>query len=40
MLAVAYEKTLDLARELRGVGCGDLDVEGAEILNGHTYSLI
>lgn len=28
MLAVAYEKTQDLARDLRGVGCGDLDVEG------------
>ncbi|KAH6813435.1 exocyst complex component sec10 [Perilla frutescens var. frutescens] len=28
LLAVAYEKTRDLARELRGVGCGDLDVEG------------
>ncbi|KAL3814305.1 hypothetical protein ACJIZ3_015573 [Penstemon smallii] len=28
MLAVSYEKTQDLARELRGVGCGDLDVEG------------
>lgn len=28
LLAVAYEKTLNLARDLRGVGCGDLDVEG------------
>lgn len=28
MLAVAYEKTQELARDLRGVGCGDLDVEG------------
>ncbi|XP_012440442.1 exocyst complex component SEC10b [Gossypium raimondii] len=28
MLAVAYEKTQELARELRAVGCGDLDVEG------------
>ncbi|KAL2490840.1 Exocyst complex component SEC10 [Abeliophyllum distichum] len=28
MLAVAYEKTNELARDLRGVGCGDLDVEG------------
>ncbi|KAI3445897.1 hypothetical protein Pfo_002562 [Paulownia fortunei] len=28
MQAVAYEKTLDLARDLRGVGCGDLEVEG------------
>ncbi|GER52244.1 exocyst complex component sec10 [Striga asiatica] len=28
MLAVAYEKTQDLAKDLRSVGCGDLDVEG------------
>ncbi|XP_028108665.1 exocyst complex component SEC10a-like [Camellia sinensis] len=28
MLAVAYEKTQELARELHAVGCGDLDVEG------------
>ncbi|XP_021887779.1 exocyst complex component SEC10b [Carica papaya] len=28
MLAVAYEKTKELARDLRTVGCGDLDVEG------------
>ncbi|KAL8554697.1 hypothetical protein ACS0TY_002763 [Phlomoides rotata] len=28
MLAVAYEKTHDLSRDLRSVGCGDLDVEG------------
>lgn len=28
LLAVAYEKTQDLARDLRGVGCGDLDIEG------------
>ncbi|KDP28562.1 hypothetical protein JCGZ_14333 [Jatropha curcas] len=28
MLSVAYEKTQELARELRAVGCGDLDVEG------------
>ncbi|KAK4405173.1 Exocyst complex component SEC10b [Sesamum angolense] len=27
MLAVAYEKTQDLAKDLSGVGCGDLDVE-------------
>ncbi|KAI4364714.1 hypothetical protein MLD38_020769 [Melastoma candidum] len=27
MLAVAYEKTKELARDLRAVGCGDLDVE-------------
>ncbi|KAI3746449.1 hypothetical protein L6452_08883 [Arctium lappa] len=28
MLAVGYEKTQELAKDLRGVGCGDLDVEG------------
>jgi hypothetical protein len=28
MLAVAYDKTRELARDLHGVGCGDLDVEG------------
>ncbi|CAA7394210.1 unnamed protein product [Spirodela intermedia] len=28
LLAVAYEKTYELAKELRSVGCGDLDVEG------------
>ncbi|KAJ6334576.1 hypothetical protein OIU78_011452 [Salix suchowensis] len=28
MLAVSYEKTQELARDLRSVGCGDLDVEG------------
>ncbi|KAJ6710406.1 EXOCYST COMPLEX COMPONENT SEC10-LIKE PROTEIN-RELATED [Salix koriyanagi] len=28
MLAVSYEKTQELARDLRAVGCGDLDVEG------------
>lgn len=28
LLAVAYEKTQELARDLCGVGCGDLDVEG------------
>ncbi|KAH9602142.1 hypothetical protein KSS87_016597 [Heliosperma pusillum] len=28
MLAVAYEKTQELARDLRAVGCGELDVEG------------
>ncbi|XP_004510573.1 exocyst complex component SEC10b [Cicer arietinum] len=28
MLAVAYEKTQEVARDLRVVGCGDLDVEG------------
>ena len=31
MLAVAYEKTRELARDLRAVGCGDLDVEGNEL---------
>ncbi|KAL6124126.1 hypothetical protein ACLB2K_076641 [Fragaria x ananassa] len=28
MLAVGYEKTQELAKDLRAVGCGDLDVEG------------
>ncbi|KAG9454738.1 hypothetical protein H6P81_007642 [Aristolochia fimbriata] len=28
VLAVAYEKTQELAKDLRAVGCGDLDVEG------------
>ncbi|KAF7826100.1 exocyst complex component SEC10b [Senna tora] len=28
MLAVTYEKTRELARDLQAVGCGDLDVEG------------
>ncbi|KAJ8541785.1 hypothetical protein K7X08_002601 [Anisodus acutangulus] len=28
LLAVAYEKTQEFAKDLRGVGCGDLDVEG------------
>ncbi|XP_047267956.1 exocyst complex component SEC10b isoform X3 [Capsicum annuum] len=28
LLAVAYEKTQEFAKELRSVGCGDLDVEG------------
>ncbi|OWM88169.1 exocyst complex component SEC10b [Punica granatum] len=28
MLAVAYERTQELARDLRAVGCGDLDIEG------------
>ncbi|KAL3497683.1 hypothetical protein ACH5RR_040415 [Cinchona calisaya] len=28
LLAVAYEKTKELARDLHGVGCGDLDAEG------------
>lgn len=33
LLAVAYEKTQELARDLRGVGCGDLDVEGRKCKN-------
>ncbi|KAL2951593.1 hypothetical protein AAZX31_19G061500 [Glycine max] len=28
MLAMAYEKTQELARDLQAVGCGDLDVDG------------
>ncbi|KAI7752564.1 hypothetical protein M8C21_016976, partial [Ambrosia artemisiifolia] len=28
MLAVSYEKTQELAKDLRSVGCGDLDIEG------------
>jgi hypothetical protein len=28
MLAGAYEKTQELAKELHSIGCGDLDVEG------------
>ncbi|XP_047983004.1 exocyst complex component SEC10b-like [Salvia hispanica] len=28
MLAVSYEKTLELSKDLHSVGCGDLDVEG------------
>lgn len=28
MLAVGYEKTQELAKDLRSVGCGDLDIEG------------
>ncbi|XP_059278177.1 exocyst complex component SEC10b-like [Lycium ferocissimum] len=28
LLAVAYEKTQEFAKDLRSVGCGDLDVEG------------
>jgi len=31
MLAVAYEKTRELARDLQAVGCGDLDVEGNDL---------
>lgn len=33
MVAVAYEKTQELARDLRAVGCGDLDVEGNDEFN-------
>lgn len=32
MLAVAYEKTQELARDLRTVGCGDLDIEGNQLV--------
>ena len=39
MLAVAYEKTRELARDLRAVGCGDLDVEGNESVLGLVYFL-
>ncbi|GAB4849653.1 Exocyst complex component 5 [Ancistrocladus abbreviatus] len=37
MLAVAYEKTQELARDLRTVGCGDLDVDGLteSLFSGH-----
>lgn len=28
MLAMGYERTQELAKDLRDVGCGDLDVEG------------
>lgn len=28
ILAGAYEKTQELAKELHNIGCGDLDVEG------------
>lgn len=28
MLAVGYDKTQELAKDLRSVGCGDLDIEG------------
>lgn len=34
---MTYEKTQDLARDLRGVGCGDLDVEG--IFLNFSYSV-
>ncbi|KAF5946276.1 hypothetical protein HYC85_016504 [Camellia sinensis] len=39
MLAVAYEKTQELARELHAVGCGDLDVEVSAFETGLTESL-
>lgn len=39
MLAVAYEKTQELARDLRSVGCGDLDVEGNESVMITLFSL-
>nr|GMD83219.1 exocyst complex component SEC10-like isoform X1 [Ipomoea batatas] len=35
LLAVAYEKTQELARDLHGVGCGDLDVEGTYLRINH-----
>lgn len=28
VLAGAYEKTQDMAKELHALGCGDLDIEG------------
>lgn len=28
VLAVAYDKTKELAKELQSIGCGDLDIEG------------
>lgn len=28
IFAVAYGKTQELAKELRSVGCGELDIEG------------
>lgn len=37
MLAVAYEKTQELARDLRVVECGDLDVEGNETSFRHCW---
>lgn len=30
ILAVAYEKTKELAIDLKAVGCGELDIEGKE----------
>lgn len=37
VLAVTYEKTQDLAKDLRSVGCGDLDIEGLteSLFNAH-----
>lgn len=32
MLAVGYEKTQELSKDLRSVGCGDLDIEGTAML--------
>lgn len=44
MLAVAYERTQELAKDLRAVGCGDLDVEGhfvtLVILSDRTFSFV
>lgn len=38
MLAGAYEKTKDLAKELQALGCGDLDVEGMALLASNSQS--
>ena len=40
MLAVAYERTQELARDLRAVGCGDLDVEGNHLCCLHILWII
>lgn len=40
MLAVAYERTQELARNLRAVGCGDLDVEGNHLCCLHILWII
>jgi len=28
ILAVAYDRTKELAKDLQSIGCGDLDIEG------------
>ncbi|MFS7988004.1 putative exocyst complex component Sec10 [Helianthus anomalus] len=38
-LAVGYERTQELAKNLRDVGCGDLDVEGTAFLR-HTATFV